>query len=69
MLAACFLLDGGVRFEFFLAERLKMTVEELRHRLTYHEFQQWAAYFHVQMKEAERAAKPKALGSRLMGRA
>lgn len=31
-------------FEFQLAERLGMTLGELRRRMTQHEFQQWKVY-------------------------
>lgn len=32
-------------FEFFLAERLSMTVEELSNRMSSAEFAQWAGYY------------------------
>lgn len=41
-------------FEFQLAERLSMTVGELRRRMTHHEFQEWKAYtMHANRRQAE----------------
>lgn len=33
-----------LEFEFYLAERLRMTVAELRRRMSQHEFLQWSVY-------------------------
>jgi len=48
--------DGGeLRFEFYLADRLRMTVAELRERMSAHEFLQWSRYHTVLRQEQELA--------------
>ncbi len=53
--------DGGegteLRFEFYLADRLRMTVAELRDRMGAHEFLQWTRYHAVLQQERELAEK------------
>ncbi len=34
-----------LEFEFYLAERLHMTVDQLRRRMSQREFMQWSVYF------------------------
>lgn len=48
--------DGGeLRFEFYLADRLRMTVAELRDRMSAHEFLLWSRYHSVLRQEQELA--------------
>jgi hypothetical protein len=48
-------------FEFFLAEKLRMPVDELRRRLSAREFMEWGVYFgrkaQRQEMETERARR------------
>lgn len=43
-------------FDFYLAERLRMPVAELRHRLSAQEYMQWGVYYgrRAQQQELER---------------
>lgn len=47
--------DGELRFEFFLADRLGMTVAELRERISALEMLQWSRYHAVLQQERELA--------------
>lgn len=46
-----------LEFEFFLAEKLGMTVADLRRRMTQHEFVQWGVYFGRKAQRQELEAK------------
>ncbi len=46
-----------LEFEFYLAERLGMTVAQLRRRLTAAEFMQWGIYFGRKAQRQELAAR------------
>lgn len=49
----------GLEFEFFLAEKLRMTVGEMRRKMSHAEFVHWGVYFgrkaQRQQMEMERA--------------
>jgi len=47
--------DGELRFEFYLADRLRMTVATLRETMSHHEFVQWSRYHAVLAQERELA--------------
>ena len=51
--------DGGseLEFEFFLAERLGMTVDEMSERMTNLEFRKWVIFFGRRKQQKELAAK------------
>lgn len=46
-----------LEFEFYLAERLGMTVAQLRRNLSAHEFAQWGVYFGRKAQRQELAAR------------
>lgn len=46
-----------LEFEFFLAERLHMTVGRLRREMTAREFMQWGVYYGRKAQKRELAAK------------
>ena len=52
-----------LEFEFFLAEKLSMTVGELRERMTEHELVHWGIYYGRQAQRRE-LAEAKARGRR-----
>lgn len=45
--------ESPARFEFFLAERLHMTVGELRERMSAAEFLQWGIYYGIRAQEIQ----------------
>lgn len=45
-----------LEFEFFLAQKLSTTVDELRHRLSADEFMHWQIYYGRLAQEQELAA-------------
>ena len=49
--------DPSLEFEFFLAEKLRMTVAELRQRMSNEEFMQWSVFLgrRAQREQIERA--------------
>lgn len=46
-----------MEFEFFLAERLRMTVGEMRERMSNAEFVRWSVYYGRKAQSAELEAK------------
>lgn len=51
-------LEGGERaHEFYVAHQLRMTVEELRDRMSNLEFVQWTRFFAVRAQTEELASK------------
>lgn len=46
-----------LEFEFYLAERLRMTVDQLRRTMTAREFMQWGIYFGRKSQRQEMAAR------------
>jgi primosomal protein N'' len=66
-----FAKDNRARFTFWLAEKLGMTVSQLRREMSAREFRQWAAYYKVKNEEERRAreqAKAKAAVRKPRGR-
>ena len=51
--------EGDLRFEFFLADRLRMPVWEMRERVPNAEYVQWVAYHSLLAQEQELAMKTK----------
>lgn len=49
--------DPGVDFDFFLADRLRMTVAELRARVDAHEWRQWLTWHGRRAQQQELAQK------------
>lgn len=48
--------EPGLEFDFFLAEKLHMTVADMRERMTMHEYLHWSMYYSrkAQRRELER---------------
>lgn len=46
-----------LEFEFYLAERLHMTVGQLRQTMTAHEFMQWSVYYGRKSQRQEMESK------------
>lgn len=46
-----------LEFEFYLAERLQMTVGRLRREVSAHEFMQWSVYYGRKAQRRELEAK------------
>lgn len=47
----------GLEFEFYLADRLGMTVARLRREMSSHEFTQWGVYFGRKAQRQEMEVK------------
>jgi hypothetical protein len=56
--------DSELKFEFFLATELKMTVARLRAEMPQEEFIRWSVYYGLRSQEAEMAAQFAAMGKR-----
>lgn len=52
-----FLVGGELAHEYYVAWELKMTVDELRERMTNLEFVYWTRFFAVRAQSEELAAK------------
>jgi hypothetical protein len=52
-----FLEGGELAHEFYVAHQLKMTVRELRERMSNYEFVQWTRYFAWVRQSEELASK------------
>lgn len=52
-----FLSDPDYEFEFFLAEKLGMTRQQLRNNMSEREFIEWSRYYAVQAQRQDLAAK------------
>lgn len=48
--------NPDLEFEFFLAEKLRMTVAQLRREMTCREFMQWQVYYGRKAQKQELAA-------------
>lgn len=53
--------DPELEFEFFLADRLRMTVADLREKMTYDEFVSWGIY-HARIAQKRELEMAKARG-------
>lgn len=51
---------GGLEFEFYLAEKLGLTVARLRREMSSHEFMQWGVYFGRKAQRQEMEVKRRA---------
>lgn len=49
--------DGDVEWEFFLAQKLGMTVNEMCQRMSNQEFEQWKVYYGRVAQKRELASK------------
>ena len=49
--------DKQLQFEFFLADKLGMTVSRLRHEIDTDEFMRWSVYYARKAQSAELARK------------
>lgn len=47
----------GLEFEFYLAERLNMTVDRMRREVSAREFMQWSVYYSRKAQKQELASK------------
>ena len=48
-----FLTDPTIEFEFYLAQKLGMTVARLRAEMSNAEFVQWASYYRIKAQREE----------------
>jgi hypothetical protein len=49
--------DPAYHFDFFLAEKLGLTVRRLRREISNHEYQAWAVYYARKRQQQELAAR------------
>lgn len=56
-----FTANPDLEFEFYLAQKLSMTVGELRERMSNAEFVQWVAYYSKRAQAQELAAKERGM--------
>lgn len=54
---ATFARDHELYAEFALAERLGMTVRDLRRRMPQHEFAEWQAFLRIRYERERRASR------------
>ncbi len=51
--------EPDFHFDFFLAEKLRMTVADLRSRITVEEYVTWSVYYGRQAQDRQLAARGK----------